>query len=97
MEKDDFIWGGTKEIADRPRGRKVTARAKCGSTQQKYGNTENILCFSVQAIGVVWLTVYTRSFISFPIHSASKGLCQSSVDNCSENYSVQSPCSLLLL
>ena len=42
MEKDDFIWGGTKEIADRPRGRKVTARAKCGSnsnTQQKYGNT----------------------------------------------------------
>ena len=51
--------GGTKEIADRPRGRKATARAKCGSnsnTQQKYGNTENIiiLCLSAQAMGVNW-------------------------------------------
>ena len=55
VEEDDFIWGGTKEIADRPRGRKATARVKCGSnsnTQQKYGNTENILCFSAQAMGV---------------------------------------------
>ena len=46
VEEDDFIWGGTKEIADRPRGRKATARPKCGSnsnTQQKYGNTENII------------------------------------------------------
>ena len=48
MKEDDFIWGGTKEIADRPCGRKATARAKCGSnsnTQQKYGNTENIVLF----------------------------------------------------
>ena len=51
MEEDDFICVGTKEIVDRPHGRKATARAKCGSnsnTQLKYGNTENnyIVLFS---------------------------------------------------
>ena len=38
-----------------PQGHIRTARVKCGSnsnTQQKYGNTENILCFSAQAMGV---------------------------------------------
>ena len=34
----------------------------------------------------LWLTVYTRSFVSCPILSAFKGLCLSSLDNCSENY-----------
>ena len=32
----------------------------------------------------LWLTVYTRSFVSCPILSAFKGLCLSSLDNCSE-------------
>ena len=35
---------------------------------------------------ILWLTVYTRSFVSFPILGAFKGLCLSSLDNCSENY-----------
>ena len=34
----------------------------------------------------LWLTVYIRSFVSCPILSAFKGLCLSSLDNCSENY-----------
>ena len=34
----------------------------------------------------LWLTVYTRSFVSCPILSAFKGLCLTSLDNCSENY-----------
>ena len=36
----------------------------------------------------LWLTVYTRSFVSCPIRSAFKGLCLSSLDNCSENYNI---------
>ena len=38
----------------------------------------------------LWLTVYTRSFVSCPILSAFKGLCLSSLDNCSENYNMLS-------
>ena len=34
----------------------------------------------------LWLKVYTRSFVSCPILSAFKGLCLSSLDNCSKNY-----------
>ena len=34
----------------------------------------------------LWLTVYTRSFVSCPILSAFKGPWLSSLDNCSENY-----------
>ena len=34
----------------------------------------------------LWLKVYTRSFVSCPILGAFKGLCLSSLDNCSENY-----------
>ena len=36
----------------------------------------------------LWLKVYTRSFVSCPILGAFKGLCLSSLDNCSENYNI---------
>ena len=45
MEEDDSIWGGTKEIADRPRGRKAMARGRVreGDVPPPAKSTEAIL------------------------------------------------------